>query len=82
MFSTIVGNPAYGQPNNESFCNLMERVQYNAALAIADGVKGIQTPKYLYELLPTESHTYNKMSKPNTEKLIYLNTLSFHMVIV
>ena len=40
MLSTPVGNPAYGQPNNESFCNLMERVQYNAALAIADGVKG------------------------------------------
>ena len=45
-------------------------------------IKTTQTPKYLYELLPTESHTYNKMLKPTTAKLVYLNTLSFHMVIV
>ena len=32
------------QPNNESFCNLTERVQYNAAHAI----RTTQTSTYLY----------------------------------
>ena len=30
----------YNQPNNEHFCNMIERVQYNAALAIAGATKG------------------------------------------
>ena len=86
-------------PNNESFCNLIERVQYNAALVITVAINGtfqlkiynelgieslkfkrwfmrlcvfykvktIQIPKYLYELFPTESHTYNTRNKENVE---------------
>ena len=38
------------QPNNESFCNLTERVQYNAALAITGVVKGISQLKIFNEL--------------------------------
>ena len=34
------GGIIYDQPNNESFCNLIERVQYNAALATTDAIKG------------------------------------------
>ena len=34
------GDIIYDQPNNESFCHLIERVQYNAALAITGAVKG------------------------------------------
>ena len=30
----------YDQLNNKSFCNLIERVQYNAALAITGAIKG------------------------------------------
>ena len=30
----------YDQPNNESFCNKIERVQYNAALAIGGTIRG------------------------------------------
>ena len=84
------GDIIYDQPNNESFCNLIERIQYNAASAITGAIKGrsqlkiynelgiesskfrrwlrrlcvfykikiTQISKYLYELLPTESHTY------------------------
>ena len=35
------GNIIYDQPNNDSFCNMIERVQYNAALAITGAIKGI-----------------------------------------
>ena len=34
------GDIIHDQPNNESFCNLIERVQYNAALAITGVIKG------------------------------------------
>ena len=93
------GDIIFDQPNNESFCNLIERVQYNVALAITGAIKGIsqlkidnelgfeslkfrrwfrrlcvfykikttQIPKYLYELLLTESHTYNTRNIENVE---------------
>ena len=93
------GDIIYDQPNNESFCNLIERVQYNATSAITGVIKGtshlkiynelgieslkfrrwfrrlcvfykIKTtlfPKYLYELLPTESHTYNTRNIENVD---------------
>ena len=93
------GDIIYDQPNNESFCNLIERVQYNAALTITGAIRGTsqlkiynelgfeslkfrrwfrrlcvfykikttQIPKYLYELLPTESHTYNTRNIENVE---------------
>ena len=34
------GDIIHDQPNNESFCNLIERVQYNAALLITGVIKG------------------------------------------
>ena len=95
----VYGDIIYDQPNNESFCNLIERVQYNAALAITGAIKGTsqlkiynelviesskfrrwfrrlrvfykikstQIPKYLYELLPTGSHTCNTRNIENVE---------------
>ena len=30
----------YDQPNNESFCTKIERIQYNAALAITGAIRG------------------------------------------
>ena len=30
----------YDQPNNQNFCNKIERVQYNAALGITDAIRG------------------------------------------
>ena len=35
-----LGDIIYDQPSNESFCKLIERVQYNAALAILGAAKG------------------------------------------
>ena len=35
------GDTVYDQPNNENFCNTIENVQYNAALAITVAIKGI-----------------------------------------
>ena len=93
------GDIVYDQPNNENFCNTIEKVQYNAALAITGAIKGtsklkiynelgieslkfrrwsrrlcvffkIKTtkiPKYLYELIPTESHIYNTRKTENVE---------------
>ena len=34
------GDIIYDQPNNDSFCDMIERVQYNAALAITGAIKG------------------------------------------
>ena len=40
----------YDQPSNESFCNLIERVQYNSALAITSAIKGTSQLKIYNEL--------------------------------
>ena len=41
------GDFIYDQPNNDSFCSKIERVQYNAALAITGAIRGIsQTINY------------------------------------
>ena len=34
------GDVVYDQPNNELFCRKLESVQYNAALAISQAIKG------------------------------------------
>ena len=34
------GDIIHDQPNNTSFCNLIERVRYNAALTITGVIKG------------------------------------------
>ena len=44
------GDIIYDQPNNESFCNLIEKVQYNAALAITGAIKGTSQLKIYNEL--------------------------------
>ena len=43
------GDIIYDQPNNEHFCNLIEKVQYNAALAITDAIKGTSQIKIYNE---------------------------------
>ena len=44
------GDIIYDQPNNESFCNLIEKVQYNAALTITRPIKGTAQHKIYNEL--------------------------------
>ena len=44
------GGIIYDQPNNDSFCNMIERVQYNAALAITGAIKGTSQLKTYKEL--------------------------------
>ena len=44
----------YDQPNNESFCTKIERIQYNAALAITGAIRGTSQIK-LYKELGLES---------------------------
>ena len=39
----------YDQPNNESFCNLTEKVQHNAALAKTGAIKGTSQLKIYNE---------------------------------
>ena len=39
------GDIIYGQPKNESFCQKLESYQYNAALAIAEAIKGTPQTK-------------------------------------
>ena len=53
------GDIIYDQPNNESFCNLIERVQYNAALAITGAIKGTFQLK-IYNELGTESLKFRR----------------------
>ena len=40
----------YEQPNNESFCTKIERIQHNAALAITGAIKGTSQIKLYKEL--------------------------------
>ena len=44
------GDIIYDQPNNESFCNKLETVQYNAALAITGSIQGTSKVKLYKEL--------------------------------
>ena len=48
------GDIIYDQPNNDSFCDMIERVQYNAALGITGVIKGTSQLK-LYKELSFES---------------------------
>ena len=48
------GDIIYDQPNNESFCQKIEAVQYNAALSITGAIKGSSRDK-LYKELGLES---------------------------
>ena len=49
----------YDQPHNESFCNNLEKFQYNAALAITGTIKGTSKLK-MYEELDLESSKFRK----------------------
>ena len=40
----------YDQSNNESFCSKIERMQYNAALAITGAIRGTSQTKLYHEL--------------------------------
>ena len=40
----------YDQPHNESFCNNLEKLQYNAVLAITDAIKRLSKLKMFEEL--------------------------------
>ena len=40
----------YDQPHNEGFCDNLEKIQYNAALAITGAIKGTAKLKIYEEL--------------------------------
>ena len=44
------GDIIYDQPQNESFCNKLESIQYNAALAITGAIRGTSKTKLYKEL--------------------------------
>ena len=44
------GDIIYNQPQNESFCNKLESVQYKAALAITGAIQGTSRDKLYQEL--------------------------------
>ena len=57
IFQTVTfenGDIIYDQPQNESFCNKLESVQYKAALAITGAIQGTSRDK-LYQELGLES---------------------------
>ena len=49
----------YDQPNNESFCSKIERIQCNAALAITGAIRGTSQTK-LYNELGLESLKFRR----------------------
>ena len=53
------GDIIYDQPNNDSFCNMIERVQYNAALAITGAIKGTSQLK-IYKEFGLESLKFRR----------------------
>ena len=56
---TDYGGITYDQPDNDSFCDKTERVQYNALLAITSTIKGISQLK-LYKELGFESLKFRR----------------------
>ena len=44
------GDIIYDQPKSESFCNKLENIQYNAALAITEAIRGTSKTKLYKEL--------------------------------
>ena len=53
------GDIVYDQPKNQSFSNKIEAVQYNAALAITNAIKGTSRTK-LYKELGIESLSFRR----------------------
>ena len=53
------GDIIYDQPYNLHFCNMIERVQYNAALAITGDIKGTSQQK-IYNELSLESVCFKR----------------------
>ena len=53
------GDIIYDQPNNDSFCNMIERVQYDATLAITGAIKGTSQLK-IYKKLGLESLKFRR----------------------
>ena len=53
------GDVLYGQPKNERLCRKIERVQYNAVLAITGAIKGTSQMK-LYNELGLESLKFRR----------------------
>ena len=53
------GDIIYDQPNNDSFSDMIERIQYNAALAITGAIKGTSQLK-LYKELGFESLKFRR----------------------
>ena len=49
----------YDQPNNEGFCNKIERLQYNVALAVTGAIRGTSQTK-LYNELGLESLIFRR----------------------
>ena len=74
------GDIIYDQPNNDSFCNMIERVQYNAAIAITGAIIGTSQLK-IYKELGLESLKFRrwfrhlcffyKLRFPQTPKYLY-----------
>ena len=76
------GDIVYDHPNNERFSNKIEAVQYNAALAITNAIKGTSRTK-LYKELGIESLsfrrcfrrlcTFYKIKTQHTPKYLFKN---------
>ena len=64
------GELIYDQPNNESYCQQIERIQYNASLAITGAIKGTSRPK-LYTEIGLESLRLDADSESFVPKAIY-----------
>ena len=71
----------YDQPNNKSFSQKIETVQYNAALAITGAIKGISQIK-VYNELGLESLEFRRWFRKlfvlyiRFKKLVYQNIYS------
>ena len=59
---TEYGDIIYDQKSNESFCDLIERVKYNASLAITDLIKETSQLK-IYKQLGFESLRFSRWHK-------------------
>ena len=66
------GDVIYDRPHNETFCNQIESVQYNAALAITGAIKGTSRDR-LYQELGLESLKDRRWYR----RLVYFYKIAF-----
>ena len=76
------GDIIYDQPNKESLNQKIERIQYNAALAITGAIKGTYQSRLYSEFLNSVVGLGKYIPFIKLKQQVYQNTFLFHKPII